>query len=525
MAHHAFVVGCNGLPGKGLLKWAQSDGDLMAEVLRSPRCSYHVTQPLLGDKKWAKVEQLERAIAACRPDDTFLMYFAGHGILAGGKLHLVWQTEGADEFQASIGVNVVLDLVQRCEASNKLVILDCCHAGAAGAVRGTETPVEEVTAAQPDNYLLLMGSKRVETVREFDDFSGTFLSAQLRAALGAQFDQADKDQDRRLSFDDLKSWLEASWATLAPERRAQVPVPHHFGKQLGKLYLTPRHAAWQPVELAWPIETAVVFLPVRPREERAMCMARHVVSNAQYRQFCKETGHSEPLGRYFPGVGDRFDLGTWRDGFRPWETPGFDAPSQPVVCVSLPDAVAYRRWFNAAVQAADFRATAILPPPRMWRLAAFGSESEPDAPADWLGQARSVHHRDTRPLPNDSVPERQNALGLSDMVGNVWEWCPFIQTRMVPRQAASSYSPVYIAEKEQKDTLHGGGFLDDLEVTRPYLETWRTGGAGTRHFDVGFRIAGTVDMSALPKSVRGALLLQPDASTFLWDEINEAVRQ
>src|SRR4029079_2155279 len=131
-------------------------------------------------------------------------------------------------------------------------VLDCCHAGAATSERSAPIPVEDAAEIQPDNCLILMGSKRVQPVSEFDDIGGTFLGTALRAALGERFHEADGDRDERLSFKDLVAWLDSSWKALEGGRRALVPAPHHFGAHAGELYLTPKYAPWTPASVTWP---------------------------------------------------------------------------------------------------------------------------------------------------------------------------------------------------------------------------------------------------------------------------------
>jgi hypothetical protein len=53
-----------------------------------------------------------------------------------------------------------------------------------------------------------MASDRLEWAREVEALRGSFLSTQIASALDEKFDEADKDQDGRLSLQDLKLWLE-----------------------------------------------------------------------------------------------------------------------------------------------------------------------------------------------------------------------------------------------------------------------------------------------------------------------------
>lgn len=76
----------------------------------------------------------------------------------------------------SIPISDVLQAFQYCQAHNKLLVLDCCHAGAAVNATGlrspTEEPVKEII--HPDNHLVLMASDRFEKARELDTLKGVF---------------------------------------------------------------------------------------------------------------------------------------------------------------------------------------------------------------------------------------------------------------------------------------------------------------------------------------------------------------
>src|SRR5689334_22223507 len=90
MARIAFVSASNGPAAMGTLEFAESDADRFAEILRSPRCSFEVKRPALNADPYDVRRELDSAAARCGPGDTFICYFAGHGVIDGGELFLVW---------------------------------------------------------------------------------------------------------------------------------------------------------------------------------------------------------------------------------------------------------------------------------------------------------------------------------------------------------------------------------------------------------------------------------------------------
>ena len=123
-----------------------------------------------------------------------------------------------------------------------------------------------------------------------------------------------------------------------------------------------------------------------------LAMGRYEVTVGEYRAFASATGAGAGGCRFFGG-------GSWRD-------PGFPQTDRhPVTCVSWDDAQEYVSWLSRRTGA-----TYRLPTEAEWERAAAGSP-------DGVGcGGRS---------PEGTCPVGQygtNAAGLSDMVGNVWEW-------------------------------------------------------------------------------------------------------
>ena len=124
-----------------------------------------------------------------------------------------------------------------------------------------------------------------------------------------------------------------------------------------------------------------------------LALGRYEVTVGEYRAFASATGGG--------AGGGCFDGDSWRN-------PGFSQTDRhPVTCVSWDDAQAYVSWLSGTTGA-----TYRLPTEAEWGQAAAGSQPG----CDRLG-------RGTRP--NGTCPvgaSVANAAGLSDMVGNVWEW-------------------------------------------------------------------------------------------------------
>lgn len=511
----AFVMGSNGSKNLSPLQYALEDARRIKACFESPRCGFEVT---LLDSETDPFEirrRLYNIAESCTPQDTFICYFAGHGLLERGSLFFFLdRTEIGRLGTTSIPISEVLQAFQFCQAHSKLLVLDCCHAGAAVNVAGlrssTEESVKEII--HPDNHLVLMASDRFEKARELDTLKGGFLTANICAALGEKFHEADKTGDGRLSLQELMQWLkERAIAHNAQYPDKKVPYPYTFGQERGDFFLTVDGSEWTPYEIPWHDGSTMVVLPIYPQNGEAFCISKHPVTNNQYRKFVKSNYGKEPIGENFykskkiMGFGGR---GEWKGDFHPWQTQEFNDPNQPVVCVSYEEAARYCNWVTDITPSQFPYTFTQLPSTRIWDFAALGTEFRTSNPDTWVIQSREIHHDSTSPAPIDLTGARWNDRGISDMFGNVWEWCSSNDSR---RFFETSFTNVYISGAYKKASnvgLRGGGFLDNLNNIEPFLQAYRlVDGRKTRHSDLGFRTATNVDIEILPDDIKVKLSL------------------
>ncbi len=142
-------------------------------------------------------------------------------------------------------------------------------------------------------------------------------------------------------------------------------------------------------------------------ESPGFFLARHPVTNTQYRRFLDKTGYNPPP--------DDLDPPGWRPlRWSQGGTPPMKA-DHPVVGVSFLDALYYCRWAGLA-----------LPTEWLWEKAARGPEGhrfpwgQLRDVRDLTGLAR-VHAEDTCPV--GSFPRTRSPYGCEDLIGNVAEWC------------------------------------------------------------------------------------------------------
>ena len=171
----------------------------------------------------------------------------------------------------------------------------------------------------------------------------------------------------------------------------------------------------------------------RPQHEEHLeeyFIARHPVTNAQYRRFIEAIGHREPYS---------------------WDDKRLIQPNQPVVRVSWHDAVAYCRW-------AGLR----LPSEAEWEKAARGTDGRR---WPWGNDAPTEKHCnfDTKVGSSGEVgsyPQGASPYGCHDMAGNVWEWC---STKWREDYSQQADDPL---EGNGGRVLRGGSFYNNADGVR-----------------------------------------------------------
>ncbi|MEN8260514.1 MAG: formylglycine-generating enzyme family protein [Pseudomonadota bacterium] len=166
-------------------------------------------------------------------------------------------------------------------------------------------------------------------------------------------------------------------------------------------------------------------------------LGRCEVTVAEFSRFVEETGYESQLrkdGCYvWNKEAKRWSLETGRD----WRNPGFSqTDTDPVVCVSHPDAEAYADWLSQRT-GVIYR----LPTEAEWEYAARAGTvtarywgDSPDKACEYANVhdltskrenefPRTAHNCDdgfAQTAPAGSF--ESNRFGLYDMLGNVWEW-------------------------------------------------------------------------------------------------------
>ncbi len=282
----------------------------------------------------------------------------------------------------------------------------------------------------------------------------------------------------------------------------------------------------------YPEEQVVEDVTVSP-----FCIGKHEVTNAEFAEFVAATGYitvaERPLSpEQFPDLPDDarspgsvvfqippaiegqdipwLSWWQWVPGAN-WQHPEGpesdirDRPNHPVVHIAYEDAAAYAAWAGLA-----------LPTEAQWEYAAsgglvnaifsWGNRYSAKKANTWQGQFPTQNTEADgyfRTAPVGTFPP--NAYGLSDTIGNVWEWTQDWYTVDRPHQAhqvdpivadaAQSYDPR--EPGVAKHVIKGGSFLCAKNYCSRYrLAAREAESPDTGMSHIGFRLVknlGTVD--------------------------------
>lgn len=140
---------------------------------------YQVITPAPG--YGAVLETFAQFLDDCSKPDTAIIYFSGHGLPRGGRLFFPLRDETARRVNR-IDLNQVLRDFQDCDAQNRLVVLDCCHA--------TASDKTEWNLSRSDKYLILAASRITEAAKEVDALQGGLMTTNLVDLLACPPDSA-----------------------------------------------------------------------------------------------------------------------------------------------------------------------------------------------------------------------------------------------------------------------------------------------------------------------------------------------
>jgi len=215
---HVLAVGVTNYRDQALARgvtFAADDARAVGAAFeRGSRGLYAQVRPrVLADQLATRdgIEAAGRELAATvKPEDTVVVYLAGHGVTAGGDYHFVpWETRYTN-FDALIAQSLSADrlraMLAGITARKVLVLLDTCSAGKFSLVKGREIDDK----ASIDRFQRVSGRALIAAAAdekmalEGEGQHGVFTFALLAALSGA----ADKNNDGMVSVTEIAEYID-----------------------------------------------------------------------------------------------------------------------------------------------------------------------------------------------------------------------------------------------------------------------------------------------------------------------------
>lgn len=241
---HVLVVGINKYKNpKYNLNYATADASSFKEALEKTSSSiFSRTEAVyISDEKATKdgiSAELDKIKASAQPQDVFVFYYAGHGVLNDKKAfflvpHDVTQLYGNDDAldQKGLSASTLQEYSKDIKAQKQLYILDACQsAGALEMVsaRGVaeEKAIAQLARATGTHWLTASGSEQFAS--EFAQLGhGTFTWVLLEGLSG----KADGGGDGKITVKELDAYLQERVPEVTAKYKGtpQYPASYGFG--------------------------------------------------------------------------------------------------------------------------------------------------------------------------------------------------------------------------------------------------------------------------------------------------------
>ena len=213
MSKKAFILGVNTLG----LKYSENDACLISKCLEAH--GYEIWNP--KPSKFELMGEFWDFIGGSTEIDTLIFYFSGHGRIQNGELLLLFNEGNLNNIKNQLWIGDITKGFENCQAVNKLIILDCCNAGAAA---------DNWNPKQSENYFIMTASERLQLTKEIDNLEASFLTYYIYQALTEPTSEIS-DQDNLVHINNLYQWLKQKAKEHNINNEIRVPLPNLLGNQ------------------------------------------------------------------------------------------------------------------------------------------------------------------------------------------------------------------------------------------------------------------------------------------------------
>ena len=169
-----------------------------------------------------------------------LLYFSGHGFIKSTGGYLV--TIDAKRYDEGVSMDDILNFANASKAKNKVIILDCCHAGALGTPRISGNNLAQLseglsvlTASRDSESALEIGGAGVFTSLVIDALQGGAADLRGNITPGSLYAYVDE----ALGVWDQRPIFKTNVSSFASLRKLQPKIPFETMRNITVYFTTP----------------------------------------------------------------------------------------------------------------------------------------------------------------------------------------------------------------------------------------------------------------------------------------------
>jgi hypothetical protein len=197
------------------LRYSDKDISLMSDALR--KYQYDVYIP--PQDKHLILSRFDDFLDEISQTDTIIFYFTGHAFMSNGDLIFVLGND-LNKNGNVVEFSYFLSRIKKCSAPNKLIILDCCNAS---NIHNSNWIPEDSAS-----YRILTASERLESAKEVECISSSFLTYMINMALLQKSEEIVNKQGD-ITINNLYEWIKEYAKKFNSDVNMNLPIPNLFG--------------------------------------------------------------------------------------------------------------------------------------------------------------------------------------------------------------------------------------------------------------------------------------------------------
>lgn len=219
------------------LKYAVKDAKDLKEKINKQSASLYepknIHAELLTDQEATKaniINKISELSGIIRPQDSFILFVAGHGVLLQNQYYLLTHDfNGHVSTDSMISSNEIVDASKKIKSLSQLFIFDTCHAGGVDTIVGGLYDARMSVLAKKMGLHIYASANDQQTAMDGYKGNGLFTHVLLDGLNNNK--EADKNKDGKVTVVGLGEYSKNKTTNLSREiGHAQTPLMINFGK-------------------------------------------------------------------------------------------------------------------------------------------------------------------------------------------------------------------------------------------------------------------------------------------------------